>query len=360
MSAEARPLLSSAKAWIALVGLTAILTGLFEAIHLSAALLLGAMAAGMILSGYGSRLQPPLLAIVAAQAIVGCLVVRALAPSIFQAMTRDWPVFIVAVGSVLLIACLLGQLLTRWQVLPGTTALWGSFPGAATVMVFMAEAYGADMRLVAFMQYLRVAMVALVASAVARLWALPTTQAVGTDWFAPPPLAPFAATMAIAVSGVLLGRLFRLPVAPMMGPLLVGLLAQNGLGIRIELPPLLLAAAYTIVGWNIGGRFTRDILRYAFRALPRLVLAILALIALSGCLAAGLVVFAHIDPMTAYLATSPGGADSVAIIAASTKVDVSFVMALQVMRFVIVLLFGPRLARFFADRAGRPAVDAVI
>jgi uncharacterized protein len=56
--------------------------------------------------------------------------------------------------------------------------------------------------------------------------------------------------------------------------------------------------------------------------------------------------------MTAYLAMSPGGADSVAIIAASSKVDVSFVMALQTARFVVVLLIGPSLARFIAERAG--------
>ena len=43
--------------------------------------------------------------------------------------------------------------MTRWQVLPGTTALWGTSPGAASVMTIMAESYGADVRLVALMQY---------------------------------------------------------------------------------------------------------------------------------------------------------------------------------------------------------------
>ena len=47
------------------------------------------------------------------------------------------------------------------------------------------------------------------------------------------------------------------------------------------------------------------------------------------------------DPLTAYLATSPGGADSVAIIAASSNVDVPFVMAMQMARFILVLLVVP-------------------
>jgi uncharacterized membrane protein AbrB (regulator of aidB expression) len=45
---------------------------------------------------------------------------------------------------------------------------------------------------------------------------------------------------------------------------------------------------------------------------------------------------------------SPGGADSIAIIASSTKVDLPFVMAMQAARMVIVLLSGPTLARFIA------------
>ena len=42
--------------------------------------------------------------------------------------------------------------------------------------------------------------------------------------------------------------------------------------------------------------------------------------------------------------------DSVAIIAASTPVNVPFVMAMQALRFVAVLLAGPALARLVARR----------
>ena len=59
---------------------------------------------------------------------------------------------------------------------------------------------------------------------------------------------------------------------------------------------------------------------------------------------------AGVDPLTAYLATSPGGADAVAIIAASANVNVPFVMALQTARFMIVLIVGPGVARFIARR----------
>jgi len=73
------------------------------------------------------------------------------------------------------------------------------------------------------------------------------------------------------------------------------------------------------------------------------------LILLCAALAALLVVTAGVDPLTAYLATSPGGADSVAIIAAASKVDVPFVMAMQTTRLVAVIFLAPIITRYIAE-----------
>ena len=73
---------------------------------------------------------------------------------------------------------------------------------------------------------------------------------------------------------------------------------------------------------------------------------------LCGVVAGLMVVFAGVDPLTAYLATSPGGADSVAIIAGSAQVDAPYVMAMQLARFLVVVFLGPFLARRIARWAG--------
>jgi uncharacterized membrane protein AbrB (regulator of aidB expression) len=52
-----------------------------------------------------------------------------------------------------------------------------------------------------------------------------------------------------------------------------------------------------------------------------------------------------IDALTAYLATSPGGMDSVAIIAASSHVDETFIITLQMVRFLTIIAIGPPIAR---------------
>jgi len=101
-------------------------------------------------------------------------------------------------------------------------------------------------------------------------------------------------------------------------------------------------------GRSIGLRFSREIVIYAARVFPKIAASTLTLIALCGCLAALLHLIVGTDPLTAYLATSPGGADSVAIIAASSQVDMPFVMAMQMARFIIVLLVGPALAKAVA------------
>jgi len=235
-------------------------------------------------------------------------------------------------------------------------------PGAASAMVFMAGEFGADTQLVAFMQYLRVVLVATLATVVARLSVGPHAAAADVSWFPALHALPFAETLAIACLGGLLGRLARVPAGVFLVPMILGTALHSSGLVRLELPPWLLAVSYAIVGWSIGLGFSRDILAHAVRALPQILAAIVLLIAFAGLLALILVAAFGIDPLTAYLATSPGGADSVAIIAASSRVDVSFVMALQTIRFLFLLLAGPAISRFVAGRieplpAARPAPE---
>jgi hypothetical protein len=148
-----------------------------------------------------------------------------------------------------------------------------------------------------------------------------------------------------------MGTVLRLQAGALLIPLVAGIVLTRFGWISIELPRWLLAHAYAVVGWRIGLRFTRQLLVHAARALPRVLVCTVVLVAFCAGLGALLVVIVGIDPLTAYLATSPGGADSVAIIAESSKVDSSFVMAMQMARLVAVLALGPPMTRFFAANA---------
>src|SRR4051812_8828592 len=288
-----------------------------------------------------------------AQGMLGCLIARSVPLSIFTEIGRNWPIFLLGVASVVTAAATLGGLLTRWRVLPGTTAVWGSSPGAAAAMTLMSEAYGADVRLVAFMQYIRVVCVAVVASLVSRFWVDGSGASVPqVIWFPEVAWTSFTETIALAGAGVVLGHRLRVPAGPLLVPLCLGIVLQDTGVITIALPPWLLAMSYAVIGWSIGLGFTRSILAHAAQAFPRVIASTLTLIAVCGLFAAGLVAMVGLDPLTAYLAMSPGGLDSVAIIAASSTVNLPFVMAMQTARFLVVLLTGPSLARFIAKRAG--------
>jgi uncharacterized protein len=339
--------------WGALLAASFVCISAFELMRLPAALLLGAIAAAILISWFEGQVRIPPWTFVVAQGFVGCLVARSITPDILLTIVRTWPMFLTLIGAVIFFAAGLGFALARWKVLPGTTAVWGSSPGAATAMVLMADAFGGDMRLVAVMQYLRVACVGLVASIVARAWSTSGAAAATIDWFPPLAPGPFLATLGLAVGGAVIGVKSRIPAGALLVPLFVGAPLSASHILPITLPPWLLAVCYALVGWSIGLRFTREIVLYAAKQLPRILASIFTLIAMCGGLAFALHEAAGTDALTAYLATSPGGADAVAIIATSSPVDIPFVMAMQIGRLLIVILIGPSLARLIARWVGQ-------
>ena len=162
--------LAAAFQWGVLIALSAGIAAFLLWIHAPAALMLGPLIAGIVVAASGGKVAFPLPPFVLAQGVVGCLIASMVPLSIVDDVLRHWVLFGAGVVLVVVVSSLLGWLMTRWQMMPGTTALWGTSAGAASVMTIMAEHYGADPRLVAFMQYLRVVLVAVIAAIVARLF----------------------------------------------------------------------------------------------------------------------------------------------------------------------------------------------
>jgi membrane AbrB-like protein len=342
-------------AWPLLIVITLPVTALLLWLHAPAALMLGPLVAAMVFASSGGKVQLPVSISVVAQGIVGCMIAKMVPLSIVGDVLDHWKLFTFGVLSVVAASSFLGWLMTRLQWLPGTTALWGCSPGAASVMTFMAEDYGADMQLVAFMQYSRVVLVAAIAAVVAKLsGATSVHHPAEVVWFPPVAWLSLGETLALAILGPVLARVLRIPAGAFLVPLVGGVVLTHFGWVTIELPTWLLALSYAVVGWNVGLRFSKPRLLHAARLLPRMLVSTLALIVLCGGLAAVMVVVAGIDPMTAYLATSPGGSDSIAIIAASSDVDISFVMAMQTVRMIGVMFLAPVLTRFIAKRLLAP------
>ena len=284
------PVLPQRWRWLALL----LFSGVLRALHFPAGVLLGCMVVGILMSVQWGQMDLPTPFFVLAQAVLGCLMAQSMRPPALTKVLAHWPLFLGINLLVISAAGLLGWLLVRRKVLPGTTALWGIAPGAASAMVLMAESHGADMRLVAFMQYTRVVLVTAVAAGVAHLaMTVATVPAVPDQTTNLQNLYHVGATLLLIIAAALAAQRWHIPAGGLVLALVCGTTLQ-ALGVLvIELPPALLVLAYAVIGWSIGLRFTREILLHAWQALPMMLAAIAALMGLSLVLALLLVLLVN-------------------------------------------------------------------
>lgn len=128
----------------------------------------------------------------------------------------------------------------------------------------------------------------------------------------------------------------------MLGPMVLGAVLHGSGLVRIAVPSVATDVAYVAIGLGIGLLYTRETVGYALRVLAPLLLSTALLIALCGASAVLFAANAHVDALTAYLTTTPGGLDSVTILALGSRANVPLVIATQTLRVFIVILTGPR------------------
>ncbi|WP_029013425.1 AbrB family transcriptional regulator [Niveispirillum irakense] len=334
--------------WLILVLATAVMVPGLKLVGVPAALLLGPLLVGIACGLAGFAIRPPKIALLCSYTMVGCLVAVALGSAVGPAMLAQLPVLLAIGGATLLASAGLGWVLARLGWFSGATAIWGLSPGGAAGMVALAQEQGGDGRMVAVIQYLRILMVTGSAIALAHMLTGPVPTPPMASWFPPLQMPGLLETMGLAALGVVVARLFRFPAGAFLVPGLAGAaLIAAGLT-RPSVPPLLAAAAYGFIGWNIGLSFTRSTLADCARALPRILAACLLLIGLCAGLGALVSLLCDVDWLTGYLATTPGGIDAILIIGATVPVDLPFILSAQVLRVLLVLLCGPALATYVA------------
>lgn len=342
---------SSLKQWLCFVILALIAGWLLELATIPAALLLGPMLCAIFMGVRGAKIRMPKTYFKYSQGFVGCLIAHVVSINILLEVLKEWELMLIATLVTMLLSVLVGILSVRFGRLPGSTAAWGTSPGGASAMVAMAEDYGADVRVVATMQYIRVICVVLMAALVSHLLGgtpskeLGATTQLAFEWNQTT-LHNFAITLIILVGGVVCGRF--IPAGYLLIPMLLGAFCQLMGWVQLVLPHELLVVAYGIMGGYIGLRFDRDTLRYVMYAMPVMISASMSLIILCGISALGVAWWLGVDYLSAYLATSPGGLDSLSIVAIDVHADVGLVVAMQTLRLFAVIMVGPVLTKFIA------------
>ncbi|MFC3024063.1 AbrB family transcriptional regulator [Vibrio zhugei] len=333
--------------WFALTLISVPIALGFHYLSIPAAFLLGPMLTAILFAQKNVVLKPHKHIISFAQAVLGLMISQALSVNALNQISQHLGLFIGGVLSVLIASTALSAVLAYRRIVPGTAAIWGSSPGAAAAMTLLAQDYGADVKIVALMQYLRVILVTLTAAMVTHLFVpstpLPTEHAHFIEGHID--YEGFIKTLILIAVILLVSLRIKLPSGPLMLAIASGLAVSYWHDFVITLPQLLLLTSYSMIGWHIGSKFTGNATRYTLKILPNIFFSITLLIGFCGVLSWGLVRYFGIDPLTAYLAMSPGGADAIAIIAASSHhIDLPFVMAMQTCRLLFMLIFGPMLA----------------
>jgi hypothetical protein len=227
-----------------------------------------------IAAALGTRRPPslPRRAFTAAQGATGVTLGLFFDATALAAVGGSWPAVALVTLGTLLISLAAGAALARMAGLDLQTAALGLVAGGASGIVAMADELGADGRLVAFMQYLRVLVVVAIAPIVLGLGfhaagggggAAASVDPLGTP-------AAWLATLALLVAGVALGRAARLPAPTLMGPLLLASVLALALpGDALAVPPVLRETAFALIGLQVGLRFTSGTVRHARRLLGR-------------------------------------------------------------------------------------------
>lgn len=346
MQLTARWLRSTPFQWLALIAVAAATGQFLHLMSIPAGLFLGPMlvAIGFGVGGTTIRIHKHVFRF--GQGCVGLLVAHSMTWSVLASLAQSWHLMLFATVLTVLLSALVGLGTVRFGGISGSTAAWGTAPGAASAMVSMSEENGADSRVVATMQYVRVVCVVMIGSLVSHFLgatgggdgAVPTAIAApGME------LVNVLLGLGVVLAGVFAGSM--IPAGALLIPLLLGGCLQLTGVLDVTIPGWLLASAYGAIGCYIGLRFDRATLRYVWTRLPTMIIGAVVLIVLCAASAWLLARAAGTDFLSMYLATSPGGLDAMAIIAVETDSDVGLVLAMQTLRLFGVILTGAFFAR---------------
>ncbi|WP_372450749.1 AbrB family transcriptional regulator [Mycolicibacterium goodii] len=346
--------------WLLLLIVTVAVTVPLTLINVPSAALFAALIVGVVLAI--AALAPPRVprqAGVVAQGVLGVYIGTMVHQDAVDALQSDWGIVLAIAVATLVISIVAGALLGLHRDVSPLTGSLALVAGGASGLVAIARELGGDDRVVSVVQYLRVALVTATIPLVVTVVfhadrshpAVAPPQTEVAPWY-----LSLAMLVGLVVVGAVGGRLLRMPGAGLLGPLALTVVLQlTGLSSGLTVPAVLVQAGYMVIGWQAGVAFTRESLRAIGRILP---LALLLIVLLGAATALLGVVLADVTGMTqleGYLATSPGGVYAVLATAVETGSNVTFVIAAQVLRVLLMLFTAPLLARTMIRLTGRRA-----
>ena len=221
-------------------------------------------------------------------------------------------------------------------------AYFASLPGGIVDSAALAEAAGADLRLVTAQHFVRIVVVVV---SVPLLFLVIDGHAVGsgageTMASAQYDILDVGLILIIAGSGLFLGRLIHLPVSHMLGPLLLSLgLSVTGV-VQIDFPGWMASVAQFVIGSALGAEMSGMSRRLLARSLGIGLLAGAYMLMLAGVMASILVNLVPAGFGAMFVSFAAGGLAEMSLIALSLNFNPVVVALHHLARILLTISIG--------------------
>jgi len=160
----------------------------------------------------------------------------------------------------------------------------------------------------------------------------------------------YVTSIVAAVGAALLLDRLNFPAGALIGAM-VAIAAIKLLGNEApNMPAALRVGALIIIGWDLGSRFNKQLVATLTNNIAPLVLVIACFLITGWVLAWMLWKFGVMDPVTAVLATSPGGLVQMGALTSETQANAALVVGFHLLRIVAVLLSAPLISRLASNQ----------
>lgn len=272
----------------------------------------------------------------AGQIVVASQVGVYFSPAAFALMLTLAPLLVGMALATAVCAFAVALLLARAARLNLTAAFLASLPTSPVEAAIMAERFQCNPGPVILAQTVRIAaVVVLVPVIIYAIDGRPASAGLRVPAVFDP--AGTAMLLAVGVAGALLFRLLRTANPFFLGPLAASsALAALGFG-PFFYPSVILSTAQIVLGVWLGSTFRRDLFQAAGRLVMASILATLALLAMTSCVAVAIAFTLGFDWELMVLSAAPGGVTEMALTAKFLGQDVALITAFHLTRIFIFI-----------------------
>ena len=279
--------------------------------------------------------------------IIGTMIGSRFSPELFNLLPQFW------ISGLALIPFILLAHGGNYAIMRGLggyeklDAYFAALPGGIIDSAALAEEAGADLRVVTTQHFIRII---LVVASIPLLFLFIQGDAVGSlggqtlatsDY----DFMDIALLLAIALAGLFVGQLTKLPVSHMLGPLLLALTLSVSGVVEINIPPWLGHAAQYTVGTALGAQFSGVSQRLLVRGLGMGLLAGVYMLSLAAAFALILVQFVPADFGAMFISFAAGGLAEMSLIALSLNFNPVVVALHHLGRILLTVYIGSFLSR---------------